>query len=211
MNNTTFDSYLQHGCGRCEHYQTPQCKVHLWTEVLEELRAMLLEAELEEQIKWGTPCYMLNGKNIIMLSSFRESCALSFLKGAALTDEHGLLELPGPNTRYARVVRFRTADEVRRQRAPLVKLIQDMIAWERSGAALKLELKQELPDELSQRLEQDPQLAQAFEALTPGRQRSHIIYISGAKQDKTRARRVEQCAPKILAGLGFHDRLPSQA
>lgn len=63
-----------------------------------------------------------------------------------------------------------------------------------------------LPEELLVRLESDPELLEAFEALTPGRKRSHTIYISGAKGTEARSRRVERCVPKIMAGMGFQDR-----
>ncbi|MEZ4462636.1 MAG: DUF1801 domain-containing protein [bacterium] len=96
MNNTSVESYLAEGCGRCEHFQTPQCKVHLWTDGLIELRKLLVDAGLDEDMKWGSPCYSLNGQNVIMLTSFREHFALSFFKGAALKDDHGVLVSPGP-------------------------------------------------------------------------------------------------------------------
>lgn len=207
MNNTSVDSYLQEGCGRCDRFQTPDCVVHLWTEPLVALRALLRETELVEEMKWGSPCYTLGGKNVIMIASRKESCSLSFMKGAALSDFKNLLEKPGPNTKIARVVNFRSLEEVHSVRPELKKLVQEAIEVERSGKEVVVDEDPDpIPEELKERLAEDPKVAEAFEALTPGRKRSYYIHISGAKQSATRARRVEKCIPKILAGKGFHDR-----
>ncbi len=205
MNTTSVDSYLRDGCGRCDHYQTPACKVHLWTEVLVALRELLLESGLVEEMKWGSPCYILDGKNVVMLASLKDCCALSFLKGAALVDESGLLQRPGPNTRFARVLRFTSMEDLAELRRPAAGFIQQAIEVERAGVAVApSDPPEPMPIELEERLAADPELERAFEALTAGRRRSHILYVSGARQSETRARRVDKCAPKIAAGRGFN-------
>lgn len=207
MNTTSVDSYLRDGCGRCDHYQTPECKVHRWTPILEALRALLRASELVEEMKWGSPCYTLGGKNVIMLASFKDSCCLSFFKGVALVDDQGLLESPGPSSRHARLLRFRTTLELTARRALAQRLIDQAIALERAGTKLPADDAPEpVPEELQRRLEADAVLQQAFDALTPGRRRSHVLHIAGAKQSETRERRVERCAPEILAGRGFNER-----
>lgn len=207
MNNTSVDSYLSEGCGRCDRFQTPSCKVHLWKEALTTLRELLLETELVEEMKWGSPCYTLEGKNVIMLASFNEECGISFLKGIALVDEGGLLTKPGPNTRVARVCRFRSVEEVEERREHLRSLIRQAVEVERSGVEVVApDDPSPVPFELQERLDADPELRQAFDELTPGRQRSYIIHVSGAKQSATRARRAERCAPKIMEGKGFNER-----
>ncbi len=207
MNNSSVDAYLLDGCGRCEHYQTPNCKVHLWTDALMALRALVLESGLAEEMKWGSPCYTLDGKNVLMIASFREYCCLSFFKGVLITDDNGLLQSPGPNSRHARLLKFTSVDEVTKHRESIVRLINQAVEVERSGQKVTTgDEPAALPAELEERLEGDAMLRDAFDALTPGRQRSYIIHISGAKQSETRERRVEQCVPKILIGKGFHDR-----
>lgn len=207
MNNTSVDSFLADGCGRCDHFRTPQCKVHQWTEPLGVLRQLLRASELTEEMKWGSPCYTLDGKNVVMLAAFTDHCAISFLQGALLTDEGGRLERPGANTHAARVVRFTTAGEVRAQRAALQGFVEEAVALARSGARVPPPPQSEpVPEELQARLDADPALRAAFEALTPGRQRSYVLHVSGAKQSRTRAARVERCIPKIHAGKGFHER-----
>ncbi len=206
MNNTSVDSYLKDGCGRCEHYQRPSCKVHLWTESLIALREILQESELVEEMKWGSPCYTLDGKNVIMLASTREYCAISFLKGAALHDAEDLLVPPGPNSRFARVFKFESADTVNTFRHQIADFVQQAIALQKAGVKVTPDAIESLPDELEQRLNSDPELNEAFYALTPGRQRSYIIFVSGAKQPETRQRRVEKCVPQIFSGKGYNER-----
>jgi uncharacterized protein YdeI (YjbR/CyaY-like superfamily) len=207
MNNTSVDSYLEEGCGRCDKFQTPACKVHRWRPALELLRDLVRSSGLVEEMKWGSPCYTQGGKNVVMIVSFVDSCALSFLKGAALTDEDGLLESAGPNSKIGRMVRFRSADEVKSRHAALKRLVAQAMALESAGVKIERSKNPEpVPEELARRLDADPALRQAFEALTPGRQRSHILHVSGAKQSETRERRVEKCVPEILDGRGFNER-----
>lgn len=207
MNRTSVDSYLEEGCGRCDHYRTPTCKVHLWHGILEPLRQELLIAGLTEEMKWGSPCYTVAGKNVVMLASFRECCALAFFKGEALSDPAGLLSLPGPNSQQGRLLKFRSVAEFAERRADAAEFVRQAVVVERSGVRLERPTTPStLPEELEQRLALDPALQGAWDALTPGRRRSHTLHVQGAKQSETRARRVEACVPKILAGLGFQDR-----
>jgi uncharacterized protein YdeI (YjbR/CyaY-like superfamily) len=207
MNNTSVDAYLEDGCGRCEHYKTPQCKVHRWTEALVALRAVLLESGLTEEMKWGSPCYTLNGKNVVMLSSFKGYCALSFFKGALLADERGVLAPPGPNSQAARLFKFASAEQVRAHRQLAARYIEEAIEVAKAGAKVTFGQSPEpVPAELQARLDAAPPLKAAFDALSPGRRRSYILHVSGAKQSKTREARAERCIPKILEGKGFNER-----
>lgn len=207
MNTDNVDAYLRDGCGRCERYRTPSCKVHTWAETLRALRELLSQTELVEELKWGAPCYTLDGANVVLLSALNDWTALSFPKGVALPDPAGLLQAPGPNTRIGRVIKFGSVDEVAQHRDAILALITAAIALERSGAKVQPPPADDpIPDELADRLSADPALAAAFEALTPGRKRSHILYIAGSSRSATRARRVEKCIEKIVAGRGFHER-----
>lgn len=207
MNTSNVDSYLRDGCGRCDKYQTPECKVHLWTEPLLALRDILLQTELQETMKWGSPCYTVDAGNVLMLTSLTDACALNFFQGAALDDPDGLLEAPGPNSRYARYLKFHSLDEVETHRDAARNLIEQAIAFKKSGKKVPVSDQAEpMPEELEERLESDPDLKEAFEDLTPGRQRSYILYVGGAKQSATRERRVDRAVPKIYDGKGWNER-----
>lgn len=207
MNNTSVDSYLAEGCGRCDRFRMPSCKVHTWAEALAALRDLLRTSALTEEVKWGQPCYTLGGKNVVMIAAFDDSCALSFFKGILLTDPDGLLERPGPNSHAGRLFRFTSVEEVAARRALAAQFVEEAIALERSGARVPTRERSEpMPDELQEALDAHPRVQAAFDALTPGRRRSYVLHVSGAKQSKTRAARAERCIPKILAGKGFHER-----
>lgn len=202
------DTYLREGCGRCELHATPACKVHRWKPVLMALRELVLASGLKEEVKWGSPCYTLAGKNVVMVSAFKEHCALLFFKGAALVDETGVLESPGPSSRFARCVKFASLEQVKARLGVTRALVDQAIVLERSGKKIVPDksASESVPPELARRLATDPTLARAFAALTPGRRRSHILHVAGAKQSDTRERRIDRCTPNILAGRGMNER-----
>ncbi|MCB9507925.1 MAG: YdeI/OmpD-associated family protein [Myxococcales bacterium] len=207
MNRESVDAYLRDGCGRCAHYQTPACKVHPWVATLSTLRELLVAEGLDEEMKWGSPCYSLDGQNVASLVSLREHCALSFFRGAALADPNAELESPGPNSRHFRYLRFTTPDQVTARRDRVIEFVRAAIALTRAGIRIApMDEPEPVPDELTARLDGDAELRAAFDALTPGRRRSHALYVGGAKQTATRERRAEQCVPKILEGRGFNER-----
>lgn len=206
--NPKVDTYFEIGCGRCPLGGTPECKVHLWPREMQVLRRILLECGLTEEVKWSVPCYTFSNQNIVILAAFKEYCALSFFKGALLSDTHALLDKPGENTQSARLIRFRELSRIAALEAILKAYIYEAIEVENAG--LKVDFKEKtalvFPEEFQQQLDAHPALRAAFEALTPGRQRGYNLYFSAPKQSKTRAARVEKCVPKILAGKALEER-----
>ncbi|HSC87422.1 MAG TPA: DUF1801 domain-containing protein [Polyangiaceae bacterium] len=177
-----------------------------WQGEIQKLRTILLECKLEEELKWGKPCYAFEGKNIAIIQPFKDQCALMFFKGALLTDSHGLLRSQGANTQSA--LRLEFTSETQIKKSALKDYVKQAIAVEQAGLRVPASAKTELPhpDELTRALQRDRRLAKAFGALTPGRQRAYVMHFSGAKQSATRAARIEKCAPDILAGKGLNDR-----
>jgi uncharacterized protein YdeI (YjbR/CyaY-like superfamily) len=204
--NPQIDQFLLEGCMRCSLGATPACKALLWTDILEFLRQLILETELQEERKWGVPTYTINGKNVVILGVFKDSCVLSFIKGQLLTDPKGFLELPGPNSREGRILRFTQLSQATLLENDIRHFLQEAIQVERSGKKSETAPPpQVLPDELLQKFAEHPGLESAFFALTPGRQRGYLIHFSGAKQSPTRLSRIEKCIPKIFAGKGMMD------
>lgn len=204
----TVDQYLSDGCGRCALGGTPQCKVHSWPKALQELRRIANACGLTEEIKWGVPCYTLDGKNILNIAAFKEYAALSFFKGALLKDPRNILEKPGENSQAGRLLKFTDPRQVADLEKDLKAYIFEAIEVEKQGLKVDFKAKNELeyPEELIQKFGEAPELQEAFEALTPGRQRGYILHFSQPKQSATRTSRIEKCVEKILAGKGFHDR-----
>lgn len=176
-----------------------------WPGEIRKLRSVLLDCGLEEGLKWGKPCYMIDGRNVAIIQAFKEHCALMFFKGVLLEDTHGRLRSQGPNSRSAMRLEFGSEREI--TKSVVRDYVRQAVRIEREG--LRVEHSDEdleLPEELRERLRADRALSKAFESLTPGRQRGYALHIGGAKQSKTRASRVEKCIPAILAGKGLHDR-----
>ncbi|MEZ4684065.1 MAG: YdeI/OmpD-associated family protein [Caldilineaceae bacterium] len=206
--NPEVDLYLAEGCGRCPLWRTPDCKVHPWAEELAALRLILLDTALTEELKWKVPCYTFEGNNILIMSAFKEYCSLSFFKGALLQDPEGILEKPGENTQAGRLIRFTDVQRIVDLASTIKVYIAEAIEVEKAG--LDVEYKKvsdfDVPDELVDVFDEDPQFREAFDALTPGRQRGYLLHFAGAKQSKTRKARIKKYREQIFDGKGMHDR-----
>ena len=178
-----------------------------WRGELVRLREIVLGCGLSEELKWGGPCYAFEESNVLMMGELKESCTLSFFKGALLKDSEGVLEKPGENTRAARVIRFTSVEEIDELEPVLKAYIQEAIELEKAG--LKVDFKEgaelPVPEELEMQFDEDPDFKAAFAALTPGRQRAYLLHFGAAKQAKTRASRVEAFKPRIFDGKGLND------
>lgn len=178
-----------------------------WREELEALRAILLDCPVTEEFKWRAPCYTFQNGNVATVWGLKNNCALSFFKGVLLKDPEGLLVAPGANSRSVRLIKFSGVAEIAEKEAVLKRYIHEAIDVEKAG--LKVDFRNDdlvYPEELTDRLERDPALKAAFEALTPGRQRGYTLHFSQPKQSKTRVSRIEKCVARILEGKGLHDR-----
>ena len=177
-----------------------------WRHEIEALRPVLTGCGLVEEIKWAKPCYTHDGSNIVIVQEMKDFLALMFFKGALLADPLGILEDQGPNSRSARRIRITSVDEVVRLADTIGEYVREAVAVERSGRTVEPAPELELVDELRTRLDADPALRAAFDALTPGRQREYNLHVSGAKQSSTRTSRVEKNVQRILEGRGLRDR-----
>jgi uncharacterized protein YdeI (YjbR/CyaY-like superfamily) len=177
-----------------------------WQKESQQLRTFLLEFPLEEELKWGKPCYTREDKNIVLIGKFKEYCALLFFKGALLPDPDKILSTPG-TIQAGRQIRFTSLAEIVRMKPVIKRYVTQAIEVEQKGLKVKLRDHSEyvVPEELQKKLDRMPKLKKAFQALTPGRQRGYMLYISGAKQAKTRETRVEKCLQPILDGKGLDD------
>ncbi|MCA0205649.1 MAG: YdeI/OmpD-associated family protein [Proteobacteria bacterium] len=199
-------AFFQDGCGRCDRFATPDCSARLWRDGLLALRQLCRDAGLEEAVRWGHPCYRHAGRNLALIGAFREDFRLSFPDAALLSDPEGLLEKPGPNSQTPSMIRFTDAAQVTERAKAIAALLSE--AKEKAEAGLKparQAAEVTLPDTLVSALDDDPELADAFAALTPGRQRSYAIVLSQAKTEATQIKRIAKYRDKILAGKGANE------
>ena len=182
-------------------------KAKKWQKELEQLRMIVLDCGLIEELKWGVPCYTFQKRNIVLIHVFKEYCALLFFKGALLNDANGILVRQTENVQAARQIRFTNVRQIVKMEPILKAYIYEAIEVEKAG--LKVPLKKtaafNIPEEFQTKLDKKPALKTAFTALTPGRQRAYLLYFSAPKQSKTRESRIEKYMQQILHGKGLDD------
>jgi uncharacterized protein YdeI (YjbR/CyaY-like superfamily) len=203
---TEVEDYFAKGCGRCERFGTPDCSTRRWLPGLLALRRLCLAAGLEEAAKWGHPCYMHQGRNVAMIGAFRENYRLTFFDAALPPDPLGLLEKRGPNTRAADQISFTDPDAIPALEATLAAYLSAAKAASEQDRPKRPPAEVTLPDELVASLDDDTELAEAFAALTPGRQRSWVLHLTSTKTPATRLSRIAKGRDKILAGKGATER-----
>ena len=178
-----------------------------WNEEIEKLRTIALDCGLNEELKWGCPCYSYKGNNIVLIHLFKEYCGFLFFKGALLNDAHGILVQQTKNVQAARQIRFTGVQEIVKKKTIFKSYIFEAIEVEKAGLKVNFKKTTEftMPEEFQNKLNKIPSLKTAFYALTPGRQRGYLLHFSSAKQSKTRASRVEKYMQQILKGKGLDD------
>jgi len=182
-------------------------KIKTWKDESVKLREIILDCDLTEDYKWMHPCYTVNRKNVVLIHGFKEYCAIMFLKGSLLKDPHGILVQQTNNVQGGRQIRFTNLEQIIEQEEILKAYIREAIEVEQAG--LKVEKKEveqfAVPEELQQQFAANPAFQEAFEALTPGRQRAYLYHFSQPKQSKTKTSRIEKCMQPIMEGKGLND------
>jgi len=178
-----------------------------WQKEFKLLRAIILDCGLDEELKWGNPCYTFEGNNIVLIHGFKDYCALLFFKGSLLKDAHKILIQQTANVQAARQARFTNVKEITKLKPTLKAYIYEAIEVEKAGLKVPMKKTKEfdMPGEFERILNEDYELKMAFKALTPGRQRGYLLYFSQPKQAKTRESRIEKYRPQILDGKGLND------
>lgn len=204
---TAIEDYFTKGCGRCERFAGPDCSTRQWMQGLNDLRQICADAGLVETVKWGHPCYMHKGRNIVILGAFRGDFRLTFFNAALMKDPCGVLAKQGPNTQHPDMIRFVDSAEVAKMEGVIRSYLAEAMEYAEAGVKPPREASEvELPDELVDALDSDPELAEAFWSLTPGRQKSYVINLSSTKKPETRTSRIEKFRPKIILGKGAMER-----
>jgi uncharacterized protein YdeI (YjbR/CyaY-like superfamily) len=182
-------------------------KVKKWQEESKKLRRIVLDCGLTEESKWGKPCYTFQNSNVVIIQGFKEYCALLFCKGTLLKDANRILIQQTENVQAARQLRFTNAREIAEMEPILKAYIREAVEVEKAGLEVSYKKTSEfaVPAELQTKLDATPALKEAFEALTPGRQRAYLLYFAAPKQSKTREARIEKYTPQILKGQGPND------
>lgn len=178
-----------------------------WQKELEQLRTIILDCGLKEELKWGSPTYTLNNNNIVLLHVFKSYCAILFFKGALLSDPDNILIQQTENTQATKQIRFTNVMEVIEMEPKIKAYVKAAIEIDKAG--LKVDFKKtdefKMPIEFKERLDAVPSLKKAFESLTPGRQRAYLLHFSAPKQSSTRTSRIDKAMNQIMNGKGLND------
>lgn len=201
------DVYFRVGCGRCDRFSSADCSARIWTSGLAGLRELCRAAGLTETAKWGHPTYMHAGRNVVILGAFRDDFRMSFFHPSLMRDPEGALERQGANTRHPDMLCFRSNEEVTAKSALISAYLAEAMGYAAAGIVPNLPPREvELPPELIEALDCDPDLAEAFNALTPGRQKSWAFHLNSTQVPATRFNRIAKARAKILAGKGALER-----
>lgn len=177
-----------------------------WKAILEPLRKLMLDAGLEETVKWGVPVYTWNGKNVTGLVAFKAYAGIWFYKGSLLKDPQGVLQSAQKGTQALLQWRFSSADELDVE--SVKSYVKEAIELEKAGKSVPQPKKKsfQTPDELEEAFQKEPELKERFEALTHSKKREYAEHIGGAKKEDTRRRRLEKALPLLRKGKGLNDK-----
>jgi uncharacterized protein YdeI (YjbR/CyaY-like superfamily) len=204
---TDVEDFFAKGCGRCARFATPDCSTRLWLDGLFTLRRIAGEVGLTEAAKWGHPVYMHAGRNIAIIGAFRGDFRLTFFNAALMRDPEGVLTRQGPNSAHADCLRFANPAAPLALEPVIRAYLAEAMSYADQGILpAKPASDLTLPAELVEALDASPELAEAFQALTPGRKKSYVILLSGAKTAATRAARIDRNRDRMLAGKGATER-----
>jgi uncharacterized protein YdeI (YjbR/CyaY-like superfamily) len=204
---TEAEDFFAKGCGRCDRFATPDCSTRQWIDGLNHLRRICRDMGLVETVKWAHPTYMHAGRNIAIFGAFRGDFRLSFMNPGLLEDTESVLEPQGPNSQTPGMIRFTDVGQVGTMEPVIRAYLRQLVAHAEAGTKPpKVGSVIDMPDELTEALDADPELAEAFHALTPGRQKSYMFNLNQATQSATRVARIEKFRGKIIAGKGAMER-----
>jgi len=204
---TDVEDYFTKGCGRCARFATDDCSTRQWITGLNALRRICQDLGLDETVKWAHPCYMHAGRNIAIFGAFRSNFRLTFMNASLLKDPEGVLVKQGPNSRVPCMITFTDNAGVAEMEPTIRAYLQESMGYAEAGIKPEKEVREiEMPDELIDALDSDSALAEAFQALTPGRQKSYAFNLNAAKKPETRIARIEKFRDKIFAGKGALER-----
>ena len=171
------------------------------------LRKTALKTRLEEDYKWNSPVYTLNGKNVFGITAFSSHFGIWFFNGVYLKDPKKVLEnAQEGKTKAMRHWKFTTLEEVEPE--TVLSYMTEALENQQKGRVWTPDGKMvtKVPELLKSKLEQDAELKKAFEQFSTYKRREFCEYIETAKQEATRIKRLDKILPMILDGGSLNDR-----
>jgi len=173
------------------------------------LRDIIRSTEIEETVKWGAPAYTINGKNVAGMAAFKSYTGIWFFQGALLKDKKKkLINAQDGVTKALRQWRFNSIEEISADAGLIKEYLEEAIGNQKQGKAIKPTKKAPpiVPNELKQLLKSNSNLKNSFESFSESKRREFTDYISEAKRQETKQKRLDKVAPMILDGVGLYDK-----
>ena len=160
------------------------------------------DEQVEETWKWNSPHFDHEGI-MIGLQAFKEHIAVWFHKGSLVKDPKKLFEaLPKGEEKGMRSYKLHEGDKL--NEAAFVDLVKQAVALNVKGTKLTdakpARKALVVPEDLEQVLHKDPTAWANWEAFNYSCKKEYIEWITDAKQDETRKRRIAQALEKIREG-----------
>jgi len=178
-----------------------------WKDELIKLREVLRATPLNEEVKWGAPCYTWKGKNVVGIGGFKSYFGLWFHQGALLKDEKNLLiNAQEEKTRALRQWRMNSPKDIKP--SIIKRYVKEAISLLDQGVEIRANRSTaiDIPIELRRAMRRTKGATAAFRDLRRGLQREYTDYIASAKRDETRQNRIAKILPMIIMGVGLNDK-----
>lgn len=185
-------------------------KEHSFKRGINLLRELALKTEAEETYKWSLPVYTINGKNVFGICRFKDFFGVWFFNGAFLNDSKKVLRnAQEGKTKAMRHWNFTAVENI--DKKGVLAYMNEAILNQKKGIIVspsksRSKKKTKIPVPLETALDENADLKKAFTGLSAYKQKEFCEYIAEAKQEATKARRLQKILPMIEKGLGLNDK-----
>lgn len=192
-----------------EKLEAYYAKEHQFKGAINHLRELASKTNAIETVKWGSPVYTTDGKNVFWIARFKNHFGLGFFNGIFLKDPKNILvNVQEGKTQAMRHWKFKSTEEI--DDATVIAYMNEAIENQLKGMKLvpakKEKTKLVIPEQLQQALSKESEAQSAFDVLSPYKQKEYAEYITTAKQDKTKLSRLDKIIPMIREGKGLNDK-----
>lgn len=168
--------------------------------VRERVHAVL--PEIEETVKWSMPAYTVGGKIVLIVAAFKGHAALNFWRGQELRSDAANADALGQFGKIRSIAELPADADFDRLILEAAELAKSAPAPRKTKHAPKP--APDLHPEFAAALARDAKAKANLEAFPPSAQRDYFEWISEAKQDSTRQKRIATAIEWLAEGKRRH-------
>lgn len=143
--------------------------------------------QVKETLKWSMPAFMYHGL-LCSMAAFKQHCTFGFWKHKLVVGEERDAPAMGQFGRIARLADVPSAKMLASHIKKAMQLNEDGVKAPRAVSKERPALR--VPDDLAAALKKNRKAARTFAAFSPSNQREYIDWISEAKREETRSKRL---------------------